>query len=361
MKTLALLLDDGKKTMVLQFFVRMGHEDEAICSEFLVNEIEESAGVFIVQRFIEVDKNAEIASGVAGIFSSNDKSYLLSVKSDMDDLELAFEHFCKSWNFTFETSTISYAWCRREIRSSLADAQPTWEPLIVQFGKFTSRQTFESEKTVCKSSDDALILNLDGGPIVPEFFLCSVEFNPAKSIMLYFMWERKNLTLEIPLTEINNFALLSFEANNPCLYIPLRSSPVVCIAEPQWTRTCDTRILADLPPECSVVAITFEPSSWSTLCKTLSCPEMMPANVFNTHVIQENLATPNNINDRTVQCLESPLQSRPDGNLQKCLWVINALKARRDICVPNGDILFLLEKLETAYVQGNTGQYKSNQ
>ena len=360
MKTLALLLDDGKKTMVLQFFVRMGHEDEAICSEFLVNEIEESAGVFIVQRFIEVDKNAEIASGVAGIFSSNDKSYLLSVKSDMDDLELAFEHFCKSWNFTFETSTISYAWCKREIRSSLANAQLGWEPSIVQFGKFTSRQTFEREKTVCKRSDDELIL--DGGPIVPELFVCSVEFNPAKSIMLYFVWESNVLRLEIPLTEINNFALLSFEANNPCLYIPLRSSPIVCInIQGKWIRTCSTRILADLPPECPVVAITFEPSSWSTLCKTLSCPEVMPANVFNTHVIQENLATPNNIDDRKVQRLEMSLQSRPDGSLQKCLWVINALKARRDICVPNGDILFLLEKLEIAYVQGSTGQYKSNQ
>ena len=344
--------------MVLQFFIRMGHEDEIISSEFLVNEIEESAGVFIVQRFIEINRNAEITSGLAGIFSSNDKSYLLSVKSDMDDLELAFEHFCKLWNFTFETSTISYAWCKREIRSSLADAQLTWEPLIVQFGKFTSRQTFEREKTVCKGSDDELILIVDRDPIVPEFFVCSVEFNPAKSIMLYFMWEGSNLRLEIPLTEINNFALLSFEANSPCLYIPLRSSPIIRIDQPEWTRA---RILADLPPEYSVVAITFEPSSWSTLCRTLSCPEIMPVCVFNTHVIQENLATPNNIDDRTVQLLEISLQSRPDKSLQKCLWVINALKARRDICVPNGDILFLLEKLEKAYFQGSTGQYKSNQ
>lgn len=366
MKTLAVHLDDGKKSMALQFFVRMGQEDETISSEFLVNEIEESAGIFTVQRFIEINKSAEIASGTAGIFSSNDKSYLLSVKSDMDDLELAFEHFCKLWNFTFETSTISFAWCKREIRSSIRDARLRWEPLNVQFGKFTCRQTFESEKTVCKRSDDDLILIADEGPIVQEFVVFSVEFHPARSILFYFVLEGLDLKLEIPLTEINNFALLSFEANYPCLYIPLHSSPFVFILEdtikgPVWKRTCNARILDDLPPECSVIAITFEPSSWSNLSKTLSCPELMPVPVFNTHVKQENLATPNNISDRTVQRLEKSLQSRPDGSLQKCLWVINALKARRNICVPNGDLLFLLEQLERAYDKGNTGQCKVNQ
>ena len=339
---------DNSKVVIVEFYVRVT-EDELNLQDALVNEIEQY-DIFSVHRLHTVEKSAEVASGAAGIFSNTDKAFLLSLKSEIDDTEQAYECLCKQWDFKLSTLGMAqdppYAWCTHDVRNvDPNEAVSAWQPICVEFGKFTSKQKFESSVVFCQESNDVLNIIQENQIQNNEYIVRKLDICMGAQIELTL--ESRPLpvsySIKIPLTDVNNFALISADTRKLCLYIPYKSSPVVNLA---GFRICGEHLLARFAADNSVIAISFEPSLFHRLRRTLSLPDILSVPIFSTRVQHEYSFDL----EHTLQTSMSHLES--DSRAENCIWIIKALSSRKDVCIPNKVMLFLCQTFQRILEEG---------
>ena len=326
-------LGNVSRMLVVEFYLRTA-EDEALLSDALVCEIEQY-DIFKVHRLLPIEKGAELASGTSRVFTCEDKAFLTSLSSEFDDVEQAYEAFCKQWDFEMTSlprrCKVTRAWCKYVSKKpSLSEVQSIWNPISVEFGNFTSKQIFECSKIICQEMEvmmeDSLRLEFD-----------------QKDITLTKVVGETRFSVLIPLTSLHEFTVCcaSMDGQTLHLYLPLKTPPNV---------KTNNRNFKDAVVDNKVVCMTFPSSSWKELRRTLAVPEIMPVSVFNTRVKHEHAFE----YAHSVKKKEATLEGYQV--LNNCLWLMKVLKGKREFCLPNRNLLFFYEKLEEALVGGYTGK-----
>ena len=330
---------DINGVVVVEFFVRM-QSDELDLRHALVTEIEEN-DIFTVHRLCPTEQGAQAASGTAGVFSNRDRAFIVSLKSELDDTRHAYECFCRQWDFELTALTsdkdVPRVWCKYEMTAvDVNEAQVEWRPNIVEFGKFTSQQTFESSAKFCKRMENILVLPWDNHC----YELVLLEFEIGKGILLTFNFD---VSVLISLKDLNNFALISTESRKLCLYIPYKYAPLVSRPGLDGRRiiVCSDDFLGKTVAENSVMAVHFEPSLFQNLYATLSLPAILPVPLFSTRMKHDNLYDL----EHTLQTTMSRVEADPSAGY--CTWLLKALSSRKDVCIPNKTLLYLYQQLET--------------
>lgn len=319
--------------------------DELTLRDAIVNEIEQY-DVFTVQRIYCNEKSAEVASGVASIFSDTDRAFLLSLKCDLPDSAIAYEYFCQHWDFELTPSTsndpVSYVWCKNDAgKVALAETQTTWQPVRAEFGNFTNQQVFESSIVYSQATADEM-------GVIPEMEYSLVALNfKGNGINLLMRHMSIVYTIEIAFADLNNFALLSAEKEQLCLYIPYKFSPKITYKI--WKdkeRAFGDGYLERSIAENSVIALSFEPNSFQLLRKTLSVPEILPVSLFNTRVKHTYRLELEHALLTAFKSLEE------DSRAYNSLWLIKAIKAKRDVCISKKILLHWCQKLKQILENG---------
>ena len=326
---------DSRRVIVLEFFIRMQGDDLNL-RDALVTEIEEN-DIFAVQRLYLMQQGPTVASGTAGVFANSDKSFIISLKSDLDDVNYAFESFCRQWDFELTALTVNKevprVWCKRNMQSAVVSEVDTeWHPLYVEFGKFTSQQTFECSKTFCRRVDN--ILDMENHLMNDEYEVVSLEFEIGSRIIV----QLGSYKIYISLTDLNNFVLISIERDKLCMYVPLKYAPSLSFCGELIVYGHHT--LARTVAENSVIAISFEPSCFQRLQATLSSPSIMPVPHFITRMKHEYSLDL----EHTLWKTSSRVERDPRADY--CVWLLRALEARRDLCVPSKSLLFFYRELQ---------------
>ncbi|XP_065062019.1 uncharacterized protein LOC135688892 isoform X1 [Rhopilema esculentum] len=332
---------DVSRMFVVEFYLRTT-EDEALLSDALVCEIEQY-DTFKVHRLLPIEKGAELASGTSRVFTCEDKAFLTSLSSELDDVEHAYEEFCKQWDFEMTSlprrCKVTHAWCKYVSKKpSLSEVQRIWNPISVEFGNFTSKQIFECSliersKIICQEMEVMMEENL------------RLEFD-QKGITLEKLVGETTFIMYIPLTSLHEFAVCcaSMDGQTLHLYLPLKTPPNV---------GTENRNIKDAVVDNKVVCITFPSSSWKELRRTLAVPEIMPVSVFNTCVKHEHAFE----YAQSVKIKEATLEGYQV--LNNSLWLMKVLKGKREFCLPNRNLLFLYEKLVEALVGGYTDLWET--
>ena len=322
----------------MEFYVRL-QSDELDLQHSLVTEIEEN-DIFTVHRLHPVEQGAQAASGAAGIFSNRDRAFIVSLKSELDDTMHAYECFCRGWDFELTALTlgkdVSHAWCKFDMAAGDVNEVPAeWLPSIVEFGKFTSQQTFESSAIFCRGMENILDWNHAFYPRVNHAFeVVSLKFEFGKGILLQLNF---NISVHISVMDLNNFALISIEVGKLCLYIPYKYAPSVSISE---YILCGDDFFARTVADNSVMAVSFDPSLFQKLYATLSVPAIFPVPLFITrmkHKCSFDI-------EHTLQTTLSRIEADPSAAY--CIWLLKALSSRKDVCIPNTTLLYLYKQLE---------------
>ena len=322
----------------MEFYVRI-QDDQLNLRDALVSEIEE-LDVFSVNRFYAIEKDAEVASGVASIFNNSDKAFIVSLKSDFDDIIRAFECFCNQWDFELtslcQSRNVPHVWCRHDLgRARVEEAGTIWQPDLVEFGKFTSNQTFESSASFCKRMDNILPMEVDN-----EYEVNALEFGEKIELTLSQLY-----TITLSQTDLNNFALISIVDGKVWLYLPYKFVPSVCYCQKMLL---GSDFLAKTVADSSVMAVAFEKGFFHELFVTLSSPSVLSVPLFITQMKHEYSLELQHRLRKTISKVEA------DPRAEDCIWLLRALSSRKDICVPDSCLLYLYQQVENVLEKGET-------
>eukprot|EP00794_Sanderia_malayensis_P004794 gene4794-5421_t len=335
-----------KDTATFQFLVRLCGQQELILSDKLVEELEQFDS-FKVQRVFVEERVASEASGVYGVFTEQDRSLLVSLQNQFGcNVLKAYEEMCKVWNFKVSDSSdflllqvwsrITHCSNRLPIGDNTDEQQQMnlYTPRRIEFGRFNSWQVFE-----VSSVFDATVIHDQfdfAENMIPT--VSSIKFI-SKWIEIDFRYRYSCPIMTIALTDIYNFALMSFDDNTPCLYLPLTSTPMMN----ESLRITQGHALLDAIADCPVVAIAFDKSTWGMLHRMLSNSCCLPVPVFDTRVVHKfALEKKDELHRLRISLTRSGLASE---QIMRILWKLRILESKRNICLLLEDSIYLHEKL----------------
>ena len=336
---------DKSNTITVEVYVRLEDHDSNL-QDALVTEVEQY-DLFKVQRFYSIEKSAEVASGIAGVFYDYDRAFLLSLRSSLGDAEHAYKSFCELWDF--ELTSLSYlneaphVWLKHGERKMAPNNLDNFqrEPTVVEMGKFKSNQSFESSVVFCRRSNDALALN-DAAARRDVYHVTTFTFDG--SIEINFGFNEESFSIKIAFSDLNNFALISTAKGKMCLYLPYRNTAM--IRSHREDRIFGHAFLARSVSANSVIAVTFESVSFEKLRRVLTAPKFFPVPIFDSKVQHEYCLDLEHVLQNSLLRLET------DCKANDCIWLVKAIQSRKDACVPNKLLLYLCEQLQQELKEG---------